>query len=67
MFVRIARLGERVQEVYISDGATVSEALDAADMDYEGFNISVGGSPASLDTTLTEGAVVTLTPEVKGG
>lgn len=71
MFVKIAQLGEKVQEVYLENGATVEDALAAADVDATNFNIRVNRVEANEDTVLPDtgdtAVVVTLLPAVKGG
>lgn len=67
MLVKIARLGTAVQELALTDGAKVSDALESADLAVENEDIRVNNSAASENTVLTDGAIVTLVPKVKGG
>ena len=67
MLVKIARLGTAVQEIALTDGSKVSDALVAADLTVEAEDIRVNNSSASQDTVLRDGDIVTLVPKVKGG
>ena len=66
-FVKIARLGDQVKEVFIEDGATVGSVLDEFDVDAEGWDLRVNGNPSSRETSLEDGDVITLVPPIKGG
>jgi len=68
MIVKVARLGTAVQEVALSDGTRVSDALVAAGLDQDtNEDIRVNSSSASLDSSVSDGDIVTLIPKVKGG
>lgn len=47
-------------------GTSVKEALAAAGLSSEGFNVSVDNEPALLNTHVPAGATVTLTEKAKG-
>lgn len=65
MFVKIAKLGSAVKEVFLEDGADEAAALTAAGVDATGFQVRVNGrTPCG---TLKDGDTVTLVPQVKGG
>ncbi len=70
MFVKIAKLGARVEEVMVEEGTTVGNALSIADIDPAGYNIRLNRVDATVDTVLNNGAdvtnVVTLLPSIKG-
>ena len=63
--VKVAKLGSAIVEVLLSDGATVEDALEAADMDKDGFQVRVNGRTEY--GVLRSGDMITLVPAVKGG
>jgi uncharacterized Zn ribbon protein len=67
MLIKVARLGTAVQELALTDGAKVSDALTAADLAVENEDIRVNNSTSSETTVLHDGDIVTLVPKVKGG
>jgi len=67
MLIKVARLGTAVQELALTDGAKVSDALTAADLAVENEDIRVNNSTSSETTVLRDGDIVTLVPKVKGG
>jgi sulfur carrier protein ThiS len=71
MFVKIAKLGSRVEEVMVEEGTTIGGALAAAGLTAEGYNIRLNRVDASVDTVLRNGGdvtnIVTLLPAIKGG
>ena len=67
MLIKVARLGTAVQELALTDGAKVSDALTAADLAVENEDIRVNNSTSSETTVLKDGDIVTLVPKVKGG
>jgi len=67
MLVKVARLGTAVQELALTDGASVQMALEAADLEVDNEDIRVNNSTVSTSTILKEGDIVTLVPKVKGG
>lgn len=64
--VKVAQLGSRVVNLRLED-ATVHSALKTAGITTDGMEARVNGEPASMDTPLHEGDVVTLVPQIKGG
>jgi sulfur carrier protein ThiS len=65
--VKVAKLGERVQEYYLEDGSSVGNALDMAGYSTTGFDLRVNGSPATVYDDLDDGDIITLVPAIKGG
>jgi len=65
--VKVARLGDAVQEVAVADSATVQDALDAADIEIENEDVRIDGRSVELDSRMTNGTVITVVPKVKGG
>jgi sulfur carrier protein ThiS len=52
--------------VLLHEGATVNDALDAADVPSSGFQIRRNGEAVSLDATVEHGDRLVLTRQVKG-
>lgn len=67
MLVKVARLGTAVQEIALTEGQTVGQALLAADLAVENEEVRVNNTSASESTVLRNGDIVTLVPKVKGG
>jgi putative ubiquitin-RnfH superfamily antitoxin RatB of RatAB toxin-antitoxin module len=67
MLVKVARLGTAVQELALTNGQTVSDALAAADLVVENEDIRINNTTASMTSVLKDGDIVTLVPKVKGG
>ena len=67
MLIKVARLGTAVQEVALTDGQSVEDALVAADLSVDNEDIRVNSTNASESTILRNGDIVTLVPKVKGG
>lgn len=65
--VKVARLGDRVQEVILADNATVQDALDAADINVDNEEIRLDNTTVGLNTRVRDKQLVTVVPKVKGG
>ena len=66
--VKVAKLGDVVKEVALSEGATVQTALEAAGYNVEeGYTVTLNGETTSTDTTLKGGDIIILTPKIEGG
>ena len=65
--VKVARLGNAVQEVAIADSATVQDALNAAGIEVENEDVRIDDTSVNLDDTLSDGDIITIVPKVKGG
>lgn len=66
--VKVARLGTAVQEVALSEGASVQAALTAAGLELGGSEeIRINESTAGQSDEVEDGDIVTLVPKVKGG
>lgn len=65
MTIKVAKLGGEVKSLFLADGATMEQALEAAGLDKTGFDLRVNGrTPCG---TLKDGDMVTLVPAIKGG
>lgn len=65
--VKIAKLGDRVQEFAVEAGTTVAQLIAKAGYSASGYVIKANGAPADAAAVLDDGDLVTLTPQVKGG
>ena len=64
--VKIGRLGESVQEYALTNGDTVGDLLEQADIDLENEELQRNGERVSLDTNLQDGDIVLIVPKVQG-
>jgi putative ubiquitin-RnfH superfamily antitoxin RatB of RatAB toxin-antitoxin module len=64
--IRIGHVPGTIKEVALEDGATVAQALVAADLDSTGYEIKAGGRTLISGDVLTNGALVLLTKQIKG-
>lgn len=68
MKCKVLTLGRSAREVDLADGATVMDALSAAEAPKDGaYTRHMNGSPCFDSDTVVEGAVITLVPQIKGG
>lgn len=67
VMVKVAPMGEVVVEVNVEQGTTVQQVLDIAGVEENGRAITVNNVPATGNTVITEGAVVSLANKMKGG
>lgn len=66
--VRVALLGGEVKTLTLSEGATVSDALDRVDIDMTGKQFYVDGEKADMQDELENGDVLSVVTEnTKGG
>jgi hypothetical protein len=65
--VKVTKLGETVTEVSLVEGATLNDALVAAEMSVEGMKVSVNSRDHELDAEVYNGDIVVLTPKIEGG
>lgn len=65
--VKVARLGNTVQEVALGIGATAQNALDAAGLTLDNEELRINSSNARVTDEVRNGDIVTLVPKVKGG
>ena len=65
--VKVARLGNTVQEVALNEGSSVQDALTAADLAVDGEDIRINSSNSNLTDVVRNGDIITLVPKVKGG
>jgi hypothetical protein len=66
MIVKVGKMPGVIKEVLVESGATVEQALDAAEISASGYSIIVGDSEVSLSTTLSENDTVVLSKKIEG-
>jgi sulfur carrier protein ThiS len=71
MNVKVLRLGHSAKQLNdLPAGATVGDLLDRADIppsQRKGFSVMLDGLTVGMDTSLHEGAIVTVVPHIEGG
>ncbi|HSV94539.1 MAG TPA: thiamine biosynthesis protein ThiS [Spirochaetia bacterium] len=67
MFVKVAAFGGKVQEVCLDEGATLEDALKAAEMSSESMEVTVNNREAELEDEVFDKDIVVLSPKVSGG
>ncbi len=67
IFIKVAKLGEKVKEFFLEEGKTVQDALDLAGFRGRGFDLRVNNAQAKPTDVLVDGDIVTLIPKIKGG
>ena len=60
-------MGAEARDYCLGEGAKVTDALTAADVESDGRDIRVNSEPSSLTDELRDGDVVTLVAKVEGG
>lgn len=66
-FVKVTYVPGTPREVYIEDGMTIQEVIDASEMDISGRDIRVDGVRMDLDSKLPKDTtVITLVKKIKG-
>jgi sulfur carrier protein ThiS len=65
--VKVAKVGAKVEEVALDSGANVGDALRAAGVAPEGFELRLNGTPSPATAPVRGGDVITLVPQIKGG
>lgn len=66
-FVKVAVLGQQVQEFALEDGQTARQLLDQQGIAYGGMTIQVNGRTGAENTALQDGDRIVLVPSIKGG
>ena len=64
--VKVGRLPGKIEEIALNGGRSVADALEAFELDAEGYEIRVNGSPSDFDTELSDGDTVLLVKKIKG-
>jgi len=66
IMVKLTQVPGATQEFGLDDGSTVSTLLGLAGKDAGNYAIRVNGSPANVDTSLSDGATVLLSKNAVG-
>lgn len=67
-FVKVARLGGKSTEVLLETGATVQDALIAAEVeDYEDVEVKINKRAVQLDDEVFANEIVVVVPKIEGG
>lgn len=64
--VRVGCLPGKIEEIALNGGRTVENALEAVDLEPEGYEIRVNGRPAEPASELVEDDTVLLVKKIKG-
>jgi len=65
--VKVAQIGSAIKEVILNDGATVQDALNAAELTVpEGYGVKVDSVDADTNTVLSNDARVVIAKGAKG-
>lgn len=67
MNCKILKLGHSTRHIEVPAGATVSQALNQAEIGHQGYSLTLNGLGVGPETQLSEGDIVTLVPKVEGG
>ena len=67
VMVKVAPMGEVVTEVNVETGTTVEQVLELAGVEEDGRSITLNNVPATGNTTISEGGVISLANKMKGG
>jgi hypothetical protein len=68
IFVKIAPVGSNVIEIMAPKDSTVEAAIKIAKIDPSNYDaIHMNGSQTNLSATVPPGAVILLTPRIRGG
>jgi len=67
MFVKVAKLGAKVEEVNLATGSTVGDALNVAGVTADNMEMKFNGMAVQKDTQLHADGVLTLVGQIKGG
>jgi len=66
--VRILQLGRKVLDYEGQDGVTLLAALNTVGViAAQGMDLRINSQPATLESVLSQGDVVTIIPRIKGG
>ena len=67
MQIRLLKLGHSARALDIPGAAAIGDTLGQTDLAHEGHSIAANGLGTGLTTALSDGAVLTLVPNVEGG
>ncbi len=64
--VKIGKLPGKIQEIALDGDRSVKAAIEAAELEHEGYQIRVNSFPVDLETELADGDIVLLVKKIKG-
>lgn len=65
--VQVTKVPGAMKTVTLENGATVRDALSAAELELtQGYELRVDDEVATLDTAISDGAVIVITKMIKG-
>jgi len=67
VMVKVAPMGEVVVEVNVEAGTTIEQVLELAGVSEDGRSITLNNVPATGNTSVQEGGVISLANKMKGG
>ena len=68
IFVKVAPIPDKVQEFMMPVGSTVAAAISKANVNASNYdNIRMNAEPANMSDIIVPGAVIVLTPRIRGG
>ena len=67
MKIKVLKLGRSTTEVEVPAGSVVEEALEKAEVDYDGYSLTINGAGTSLGSVLNDNDIVTMVPKIEGG
>jgi sulfur carrier protein ThiS len=66
MIIKIGKMPGTLSTLALNDGATVKQAAETADINYDGYEARINGSAVSLDTVVYDGQTVLFVQKIKG-
>jgi hypothetical protein len=68
IFVKVAPIPDTVREIMIPSGSTVAAAISKAQVNSSNYDaIHMNNNPANMSDIVPAGAVIVLTPRIRGG
>ena len=67
VLIKVAPMGDVVTEVNVEAGTTIEQVLEIAGVQEDGRSITLNNVPATANTAVQEGGVVSLASKMKGG
>jgi hypothetical protein len=68
IFVKVAPIPDAVKEIMVPLNSTVAAAISKANVNASNYdNIRMNGEPVNMSDIVIPGAVILLTPRIRGG
>lgn len=66
--IKVAKLGSAIKEVFLDDTATIADCIRASEFSVDSMDVRLCGVTVSnLNDVPSDGAVISLIPQIKGG